>query len=102
MILTQFVMQDAINNAKCIYFNYSSWTQLLTMVATIFATYKKWSRPLLLSFFGLRHGTLISTRIRFDTCKIIYFKINIYIHMVIIRMLRFSFMFYFCDGRCRL
>ena len=42
---------------------YSSWLQLLVMVATIFATYKKWSQrqlqPLLLSFFGLRHGTLV-------------------------------------------
>src|SRR5439155_4959768 len=47
--------------------SYSSWSQFLMMVATIFATYKNGLRHLaattfattLLSFFGLRHGTLI-------------------------------------------
>src|SRR5437764_1897103 len=41
------------------------------MVATIFATYKKWSqrqlRPLLLSFFGLRHGTLVDSK-KYNLC----------------------------------
>ena len=47
--------------------NYRCWSQFFVMVATIFATYKNGLRHLvattfattLVSFFGLRHGTLL-------------------------------------------